>query len=63
MLGCDVHGLLEGAAFSLLRLPKSALRLPSSPSPSFFLLRRPMVACGESSASKVWVEVDCCGCG
>lgn len=38
----DIHGLLcAGAAFSLLRLPKRALRLPSS-SPSFFLDKRPI---------------------
>lgn len=40
----DIHGLLcAGAAFSLLRLPKRALRLPSS-SPSFFLDKRPISA-------------------
>ena len=40
----DIHGLLcAGAVFSLLRLPKRALRLPSS-SPSFFLDKRPISA-------------------
>lgn len=74
--GCGLHGLLCAGPFSLLRLPKRALRLPSSSAASFFLLlRKPMVAgavwcvwCGEVRCELLG-EVDCLrlrlnnGCG
>lgn len=72
--GGAVHGLLCGAALSPLRLPKRALRLPSSSPASPFLLPRkrmvavvrcglPCVVCGVWCV--VWCSLPCvvCGCG